>query len=101
MVVENRESELAATLEDVVDKSVRAVEEIHRSISDLPFNVLERLGVMAEGGGEVKKVHDTSVAAIYETIREVNSRVAKLTDELGEAPPKAKKTRSKKRVEAV
>ena len=84
-VVKNRRSAKAAKtglLEDSVDKGARAVHEIHRSISDLPFNVLHRLGVMDQTISEVKRIHDTSVDAIYETIRDVNHKVSKLADDL-------------------
>jgi hypothetical protein len=79
----------AGSIEAVVDRGARDVEEIHRSISDLPFNVMHRLGVMDETLKEVKRIHDTSVGAIYETIRDVNHKVAKLADDLveeGRAP---------------
>ncbi len=71
-------------VEDTVDKGTRAAHEIHRSISDLPFNVLHRLGVMDQTISEVKRIHDTSVDAIYETIRDVNHKVSKLADDLFE-----------------
>jgi hypothetical protein len=79
----------AGAIEEVVDRGARDVEEIHRSISDLPFTVMRRLGVMEETLKEVKRIHDTSVGAIYETIRDVNHKVAKLADDLieeGRAP---------------
>lgn len=85
-----RRVQRSGLVEDTVDRGAEAVHDIHRSISDLPFNVLQRLGVMDQTISEVKRIHDTSVDAIYETVRDVNQKVAKLADDLfeQEAPPK-------------
>ncbi len=79
-----RSAKGAGLVEDTVDLGARAVHGIHRSISDLPFNVLHRLGVMDQTISEIKRVHDTSVDAIYETICDVNHRVSKMADDLFE-----------------
>ena len=77
-----RSAKAAGLVEDTVDQGARAVHGIHRSISDLPFNVLHRLGVMDQTISEIKRIHDTSVDAIYETICDVNHRVSKMTEDL-------------------
>lgn len=66
------------------DKGTRAVEDIHRTIADLPFEILERLGVLEKSGEEIKKIHDETVGAIYDTIREVGRKVADYADDVGD-----------------
>ena len=71
-------------LANAFDKGTRTVEEIHRSISDLPFGILKRIGVLEKSGDELKKLHDETVGAIYDTIRDVGHKVAELADDVGE-----------------
>jgi hypothetical protein len=71
-------------LGNAFDKGTRTVEDIHLSISDLPFGILKRLGVLEKSGEEIKKIHDETVGAIYDTIREVGHKVAGFADELEE-----------------
>lgn len=87
----------AGAVEDAIDKGIRGVERIHRSISDLPFEVLHRLDVMDRTMKDVKRIHDTSVAAIYETARDVHHKVAELAEDLlDEVPEPAKETKAQR-----
>jgi hypothetical protein len=71
-------------LGNAFDKGTRTVEDIHLAISDLPFGILKRLGVLEKSGEEIKKIHDETVGAIYDTIREVGHKVAGFADDLEE-----------------
>ncbi len=66
------------------DRGSRSVQEIHRSISDLPFEILDRLGVLQKSGGEIKKIHDETVNAIYDTVREVATKISDFAAEVGD-----------------
>jgi len=65
------------------EEGTRAAQDIHRTISDLPFQILENLGIMSESTREVKKIHDESLAAVYDTVREVGHRVAHFAEDTG------------------
>jgi hypothetical protein len=58
------------------------VEEIHRSIADLPLGVLERLGLFEASAKDVRLIQETSIGAIYDLIRKVNHEVSRLAGEL-------------------
>ena len=76
------EKALTELVEEAVEKGATTVEEIHRSIADLPFTVLERLGLFEETTSEVRNVQETSIGAIYDLIRDINHKVGKLATEL-------------------
>ena len=81
---------LSEMVRDAVDQGATTVEEIHRAIADLPLTVLERLGLFEATASEVRRVQETSIGAIYDLIRDVNHKVAKLATELlAERPPRA------------
>lgn len=86
---------LAHLVQQAIDKGADTVEEIHRSIANLPLDVLERLDVFKETVKDVRKVQDTSIGAIYGLIHKVNREVGKLaTEMLGR--PAARRTAPRK-----
>ena len=70
--------------ETLFDKGTKAVEEIHLSIAHLPFQLLDRFGVLEKSGNEIKKLHDETVGDIYDTVREVARKVSDFSNELGD-----------------
>jgi len=62
-------------IQDAIDKGATTVEEIHKSIADLPLRILEESQLLREPAKEVKRVQDHTLGAIYRTIREINEQV--------------------------
>jgi hypothetical protein len=77
---------LAHLVQQAIDEGADTVEEIHRSIADLPLDVLERLDVFEQTVKDVRKVQDTSIGAIYALIHKVNHEVGKRATELLRRP---------------
>lgn len=75
------EPRLARLVEDVIDKGANTAEEINRAILDLPITMLESLG-LGDTAQHVKKVQDSSIGAIYMLIRDINHKVADLSEDL-------------------
>ena len=75
---------LVERVEETVDRGATTAEEIHRAIADLPLGTLERLGVLEQAGGEVRRIHDQTVGAIYDLVRDVNHKLARFAAELVE-----------------
>ncbi len=75
---------LVERVEETVDRGATTAEEIHRAIADLPLGTLERLGVLEQTGGEVRRIHDETLGAIYDLVRDVNHKLARFAAELVE-----------------
>jgi hypothetical protein len=70
---------LANTVHDAIDTVTTAVEGIHRSIADLPLDVLAGFGPFSETFESVKAVQAQSIGVVYELVRDVNDRVRRIT----------------------
>lgn len=77
-----REGDAADRIEEAVDRGATTAEEIHRAISDLPFETLGRLGVLDPSHSEIKRIHDDTVTAVYDLVRQVNRKIASFARDL-------------------
>ncbi len=73
---------LTEVIEQAVDQGATTVEQIHRTIADLPLRSLERAGLFERTTDDVRSLVDASIGTVYDTIREVNHEVTKLAGEL-------------------
>ena len=80
-------------IQDAVDKGATTVEEIHKSIADLPLKVLEESELLRGPAKEVRRLQDRTIGAIYDVIRDVNERVGTLGSELLADTAKRRKLR--------
>jgi hypothetical protein len=72
-------------IQEAVDKGATSVEQIHRTIAELPLSALEQRGLLGEEGKSARTLVDSSIGAVYETIRTVNREVGELASGLFEA----------------
>ena len=73
---------IADLIQEAVDKGATTVEEVHKSIADLPLKVLEELELLKKPVKEVRRVQDRSIGAVYDLIRGINQQVGKLAAEV-------------------
>ena len=73
---------LAKFIQDAIEKGATTVEEVHKSIADLPLKMLEESEFLRGPAKEVKRVQDHTIGAIYDLIRDINKRVGTLASEL-------------------
>jgi hypothetical protein len=83
-----------ALIQDTIDKGVRTAEDIHKSLADLPFTVLEASDLLRGPVGDVRRLHDRAVGAVYGLIRRVNQQVGSFTSELLDGLDKRRRTRA-------
>jgi hypothetical protein len=78
----DRKRALGSFIQDAIDKGATTVEEIHKSIADLPLKMLEESELLRGPAKEVRRVQDHTIGAIYDVIRRINEQVGTLASEL-------------------
>ncbi|HVO22507.1 MAG TPA: hypothetical protein VMW56_02645 [Candidatus Margulisiibacteriota bacterium] len=73
---------LPKLIQEAIDKGATTVEEIHKSIVDLPLKILEESDLLRGPSKEARRVQDHTIGAIYDVIREVNEQVGTLASDL-------------------
>lgn len=73
---------LPTLIQEAIDKGATTVEEIHKSIVDLPLKMLDDSDLLRGPAKEAKRVQDHTIGAIYAVIREINQQVGKLASDL-------------------
>jgi hypothetical protein len=77
-----RARRVADLIQDAVDKGATTVEEVHKSIADLPLKILEEMDFLKRPVKEVRRVQDRSIGAVYDLIRGLNEQAGKLASEV-------------------
>jgi hypothetical protein len=85
---------LVRFIHDAIDKGATTVEEVHKSIADLPLRILEESDILKEPAKEVKRVQDHTLGAIYRAILQINEQVGTYASELLEEAAKRRAARS-------
>ena len=73
---------VADLIQEAVDKGANTVEEVHKSIADLPLKMLENVEFFKKPVKEVRRVQDRSIGAVYDLIRGINDQVGKLAGDM-------------------
>jgi hypothetical protein len=73
---------LPKLIQEAIDKGATTVEEIHKSIVDLPLKILEESDLLRGPSKEARRVQDHTIGAIYDVIRDVNEQVGTLASDL-------------------
>jgi hypothetical protein len=69
-------------IQDRIDEGATTVEEIHKSIADLPLKILQESELLKGPAKEAKRLQDQTIGAIYDTIRDINERVGTYASKL-------------------
>ena len=70
---------IAATVHDVIDDVTSTAAEIHKSVADLPLQVLGEITPFKDTLDDVKVTQDRTIDAIYGLVRSINTQVRRLT----------------------
>ncbi|MBF0239330.1 MAG: hypothetical protein HQM12_16640 [SAR324 cluster bacterium] len=74
--------ELQKVVQDAINKGATTVEEVHKKISSLPFEMLEKIGPIAAQVKGAKEKHDQTIGSVYDTIRQINEKAGELAADL-------------------
>lgn len=69
-------------VQDAIDQGATTVEEVHKSIADLPLRILEESDLLREPAREARRLQDHTLGKIYAVIRQVNEQVGTYASEL-------------------
>lgn len=69
---------LQQIVEKAIDEGATTVEQVHRSIASMPFDVLEKIDALQNPVNKARQIHDETVGNIYETIRLLNDRAGEI-----------------------
>ncbi len=75
MTEETRDTNAAGLIQQTVDEAATAIEGIHKSIAELPLDVMGRIGVLTRSADDIRDLQDRSITAVYDVVRDVNQRV--------------------------
>ncbi|HZR36424.1 MAG TPA: hypothetical protein VFA75_13710 [Nevskia sp.] len=103
-------------IQEAVDRGATSVEQIHQYIADLPFEALEKTGLLEHDKLRLREKKRRSIGMVYDAIRRINREIGQLisdqfenleeTGHVGavlnekaatQAPPKKKPAARKKR----
>jgi len=78
----NAEVNLAGWIGETIDQTTTSIEAIHKSIAEIPLDLLRQTGVFEKTADDVSDLQDRSLSAIYDTVREVSRRFSSLASDL-------------------
>jgi hypothetical protein len=73
---------LAEAIESAIDRGTARVENIHKSIADLPFKMLEERELLRAPAREVRRVQNRAIKAVYDLVRTINHQASALASDL-------------------
>ena len=79
---------IAASVHDAIDEITTAVEDIHKSVAEMPLTLLGEITPFADTLAEVKTTQDRAIEAIYGLVRRINHRVRDVTTGASPADPR-------------
>jgi hypothetical protein len=99
-------------IQQAVDRGATSVEQIHQYIADLPFEALERSGLLEEDKLKLRQKKTRTIGMVYDAIRRINKQVGDLISDqfenledgryvdevLKQKPKAARKKRATRRV---
>ncbi len=64
-------------VQQAVDRGAQSVEQIHRYVADLPFEALERTGLLEDDRLGLREKQQRTIGMVYEAIRRINDEVGR------------------------
>jgi polyhydroxyalkanoate synthesis regulator phasin len=68
-------------VQQAIDRGATSVEQIHQYIADLPFEALEKSGLIEEDPMQLREKQRRTIGVVYDAIRRINSEVGTFISE--------------------
>lgn len=72
---------LKDSLQQAIDRAVSSIGQIHQQIADLPFELLERAGVLNEDKLALRERNRQAATMVYDAIRRINQQIGDLVSD--------------------
>ena len=69
-------------VKEAIDKGATSTEEIHKSISNLPFEILTKIAPFSDAIENMKEIQRNTIGKVYDMIRTVNEQVGEIADNI-------------------
>lgn len=69
------------TIQQAIDRGASSVEQIHQYVADLPFEVLERSGLLEDDRLQLRQRQQRTIGMVYEAIRRINDEIGRFVSE--------------------
>jgi hypothetical protein len=78
MITIERVQLLKDMIQQAVDRGASSVEQIHQYIADLPFEALEKSGLLEEDKMGLREKKTRTIGTVYNAIRKINQQIGDL-----------------------
>ncbi|HXG28599.1 MAG TPA: hypothetical protein VNJ47_07110 [Nevskiales bacterium] len=68
-------------IQEAVDKGATSVEQVHQYIADLPFEALERSGLLRDDRLGLRQKQRQTIGMVYDAIRRINREIGQLVSD--------------------
>ena len=82
MTQPHREVNLVDWVQETIDRTTTSIEEIHKSIAEIPLDVMRHSGFFEQTAEGVRDLQERSIGAVYDVVRDVNRRVVGVASDL-------------------
>ncbi len=65
-------------IQEAVDRGARSIEQINQYIADLPFEALERAGLLDDDKLKLRDKKTRTIGMVYDAIRGINKQIGEL-----------------------
>jgi hypothetical protein len=65
-----------------IDQGATTVEEVHQAIADMPFEILEKRGLLNDTASQLRDTQKATIGTVYGKIREINRLVGELASDM-------------------
>ena len=72
-------------VQTAIDNGARTVEDVHKAIADMPFEILEKNGMLDDDKQQLRERNQQTIGTVYGTIRDINQKIGELASDMFEA----------------
>ena len=65
-------------IQEAVDRGARSVEQVHQYIADLPFEALQKSGLLTDDRLKLREKQQQTIGTVYDAIRRINQQIGDL-----------------------